>query len=82
MVRCSKDTEALEKVKVKCGKSIERLDTEIKKLTKQLCKKLGNVELTDSPDEAYKLNTLVRTDRRSSKLPRHESSKINLLSSH
>jgi exonuclease SbcC len=58
VVRCSKDTEALEKGKVKCGKSIERLDTEIRKLTKQLCKKLGNVELTDSPDEASQIEHL------------------------
>jgi DNA repair protein SbcC/Rad50 len=55
VVRCAKDTEALEKVKAKSAKSIEHLDKEITKLTKQLCKKLGDLELAESPDEASQI---------------------------
>jgi exonuclease SbcC len=58
VVRCAKDTEASENVKAKCVKSIEHLDKEITKLTKQLSKKLGDLELADSPDEALQIEGL------------------------
>ncbi|MGD1093422.1 MAG: SMC family ATPase [Bryobacteraceae bacterium] len=58
VVRCAKDTEALENVRLKCAKSIEDSNKEITKLGKQVRKKLGGLELVESPDEAEQIERL------------------------
>jgi DNA repair protein SbcC/Rad50 len=58
VVRCTKDGEALESVRLKYAKGIEEFSREITKLGEQIGKELGDLELAESPDEAAQIEEL------------------------
>ena len=63
VVRRTKDVEALESARSKCTESIEAVGGEITKLEAQIRNELGDLQLTESPDEAAQIGRLV-VDRR------------------